>query len=310
PARPLLARLQHSGFVIVRNTLSATDLTTLRGAATRLTSVARCGAWPHVRTVGKQFPPWDASAARSAGIWGVQHLLHPDLPLSTADRAAFARVYFSDAVLRVVRELLEMDSDEQLVMELFNMLVRPGTEAEPMDDFALRWHRDDIPWEATADEEEARLSATNQQQHAQFNLALYDDASLIVVPGSHARARTAAERGADPYDDGNAMPGAAAVALAPGDIVFYDNNIVHRGVYAAGRERATLHGSVGRAAVAGADDEAANARARNVLQHGVGAYVDRCDFSGLPQFRTAEAMRRRLVDMGRQHGDVGYSLSG
>ena len=54
-------------------------------------------------------------------------------------------------------------------------------------------------------------------------------------------------------------------------------------------------------------------RARNVLQHGVGSWVDRCDFSGLEDEKLrarAEAMRARLVKLGRESGDVGYSLTG
>ena len=93
--------------------------------------------------------------------------------------------------------------------------------------------------------------------------------------------------------------------LAAGDLVFYDNNMLHRGVYDPAKERATLHGSVGH--VGGS-----RLRARNVLQHGVGAWVDRCGFPALagPQRQRAEAMRDRLVRLGRDSGDVGFSLEG
>ena len=77
-------------------------------------------------------------------------------------------------------------------MELYNMLVRPDKE------FELRWHRDDIAADATAEEELERLNKPGY--HAQWNLALFDDASLVVVPGSHKRARTETERIADPYE--------------------------------------------------------------------------------------------------------------
>jgi hypothetical protein len=183
-------------------------------------------------------------------------------------------------------------------MELFNLLVRPSTS------FQLRWHRDDIPATATTAEEEARLChPTEPAWHAQFNLPLYDDDSLILVPGSHKRARTDVERSAGAYED--PLPDQIRVQLRPGDIAFYDNNILHRGIYDADKERLTLHGSVGHA-------RGKKARARNVLQHGVGEYVERCDFAGLePKTRErAEAMRERLVTLGRESGDVGYSLTG
>ncbi len=292
----LLVRLQKDGFVVVPSLLTPPELTTLREAAARIADQARAGGWPHIRTVGKQFPPWP-SAAGAGGIWGVQHLLHPDLP----DSRVFQAAYFSDRVMAVARALLrgedgqgeEECSDDALVMELFNMLVRPGA------DFALRWHRDDVPDDIEPAEEAARLA--QPAWHAQWNLALWEDESLIVVPGSHARARTAAERAAAPWEP--ELPVQVTVRLMPGDAVFYDNNILHRGVYSAARERMTLHGSVGHV-------KGSRARARNVLQHGVGEWVERCDFGNLGERerRRAEGMRQRLVKMGHESGYVGFSL--
>ncbi|KXJ89776.1 hypothetical protein Micbo1qcDRAFT_165131 [Microdochium bolleyi] len=149
--------------------------------------------------------------------------------------------------------------------------------------------------------------------HTQWNLALLDgDDALVVVPGSHRRARTDAERSADPLESD--MPGQMVVRLDAGDVAFYNNNILHRGVYDAARDRMSLHGSVGH--VAGG-----KLRARNVLQHGVGEWVDQCDFRGAfsgssgpneaeRQLARAEKMRDKLVKLGRESGDVGYSLTG
>ncbi|KAK4044328.1 hypothetical protein C8A01DRAFT_42989 [Parachaetomium inaequale] len=315
---PLLTTLRTQGYVILPSLLTPAELAALRAAAANLTATARTGAWPHVRTVGKQFPPWDASLVPSqAGIWGVQHLLHPDLPVSPEERALFVRLYFHERLLGVARELLsippsppppdgnggEGDEGGGMTMELLNMLVRPDGD-QP---FALRWHRDDIPATATPQEEMERLKSPGEAYvHTQWNLPLFDDDSLLVVPGSHARARTDAERSASPYEEG--MPGQVRVVLKAGDVVFYDNNILHRGVYEVGRERMTLHGSVGHV-------QGSRERARNVLQHGVGEWVDRCDFQGLGEGRerrTAEGMRRRLVQLGRENEgrDVGFSLEG
>ncbi|KAI0173546.1 hypothetical protein GGR52DRAFT_390727 [Hypoxylon sp. FL1284] len=296
PASTLRSQLDKDGFVVVRSLLSGTQVEQLRAAASRTTALAIAGGWPHVRTVGKQFPPWPAGA--DVGIWGVQHLLHPSLP----DSAAFAASYFgsddngNSGVLDVAKELLDTPDDDALVMELYNLLVRP-TDGR---DFALRWHRDDVPAEATAAEEAARLRE-GTAWHAQWNLSLCEgDESLIVVPGSHARPRTDAERAADPFEDD--MPGQLVVRLGPGDAVFYDNNILHRGRYNGSRERLTLHGSVGHVAGGGV-------RARNVLQHAVGSWVGDCDFSHLDEKHRAraEGMRARLVKLGSESGDVGYS---
>ncbi|TFB06627.1 Protein N-methyltransferase NNT1 [Trichoderma ghanense] len=290
PASSHLTQLQTNGFVIIKSILPASQLALLRTLSLEATGLARSGKWPHVRTVGKQFPPWNASEASSHGIWGVQHLMNPRLP----GYAAFTALYFSEEVLGIVKELLGCE-DEDLVMELFNMLVRPEA------DFELRWHRDDIPAEATPEEEMERLG--RPAFHAQYNLALWEDESLVVVPGSHLRARTEVERAAGPFE--RELPGQLVVRLEPGDIVFYNNNILHRGVYDSSKERATLHGSVGH--VGGS-----RLRARNVLQHGVGGWVDEVDLGGLgdKERRRAEGMRERLVRMGGESGEVGYSLEG
>jgi nicotinamide N-methyltransferase len=285
---PHLSALEQNGFVVVKAIVNDEKLHALRKSSAEAAALARRGGWPHVRTVGKQFPPWDPTVEN--GIWGVQHLMNPELPGSDV----FTSLYFSEEILGIVRELLEC-SDEELVMELFNMLVRPEK------DFALRWHRDDISADATAEQETERLS--RPAFHAQYNFALFEDDSLVLVPGSHARPRTDTERHADPFEE--TLPDQLVVKLEPGDIAFYNNNILHRGVYDSTKERMTLHGSVGH--VGGS-----SLRARNVLQHGVGGWVDRCDFGrlGPEERKRAEGMRERLVKMGSESGDVGYSLQG
>ncbi|KAL2809004.1 hypothetical protein BJX63DRAFT_375449 [Aspergillus granulosus] len=309
-----LASLQQDGFVVIPSLLSPSQVACLRSAATTATTLARTGAWPHIRTVPKQFPPWPSTPppAAEGGIWGVQHLLHPDLP----GRTEFAKCYFSDQVLEVAGELMGVapregeEAEERLVMELFNLLVAPEGK-----DFELRWHRDDIPWDASS-EEEARLLAAKspggRQSHAQYNLALCEDRSLVVIPGSHRRVRTETERTAAPYE--TSLPGQRVVELKPGDAVFYDSNILHRGVYQAKAEggeetRLTLHGSIGLKEEGGAaGDSGKTVRATAVLQHGVRAWVDRDDAAfGIGE--RAERMRANLVAMGTGEG-VGYSLEG
>lgn len=214
--------------------------------------------------------------------------MHPSLP----DSSTFIKNYFSSEVIDIVKELLQCEDDE-LVLELFNLLIRPD------EDFELVWHRDDIPATATADEEIERLG--EPAWHAQWNLALCDDESLIVVPGSHKRARTQVERDAGPWEKG--LPGEIKVRQKAGDVVFYNNNILHRGAYSSGTERMTVHGSMGH--VGGSA-----LRARNVLQHGIGEWVQDIDLSGLEgeERKRAEGMRERLVKMGGHDGS--YSLDG
>lgn len=301
---PYLDSLHKDGFVKIPNILPPQLLLAMRAACKYTTERARQGKWPYVRTVPKQYPPW-AEWTTGDNIWGIQHLLHPDMNV----RNTFAEAYFSDEVLSVVKELLGLSDDphgdDKLVMELFNLLVSPAERR----DFELCWHRDDVRPDVGAEDEERLLeekSPGGRQLHAQYNIALFEDASLIVVPGSHRRVRTERERNAAPYEAD--LPGQLLVELLPGDAVFYDSNMLHRGVYKGidtsdELGRMTLHGSVG---LAGHGTE----RARQVLQHAVGEWVDRAQFSIQgPKGQRAEAMRKRLVDMGGGK-DLGYSLVG
>lgn len=265
----------------------------LRSACQEVAKLGRAGGWPHVRTVPKQFPPWtvpEGSNPAEGGIWGVQFLMHPSLPRNDL----FTATYFSDTLINPIKELMQCENDD-LVMELFNLLVAPPV------DFELRWHRDDISEKATAEEELERLS--KPAWHTQWNLPLYEDSSLIVVPGSHKRARTEKERNAGPFEKG--LPGKILVNLKLGDIVFYNNNILHRGAYDHQKERMTLHGSVGH--VRGNVE-----RARNVLQHKVKEWIPECDFSSMAESerKRAEGMRERLIDLGTRVPIVRYSLEG
>ena len=283
--------LSKNGYVIIPSFLDPESVQHLRKTARSTIKFAQDGKWPHLRTMPRQFPPW--SSDPSAGIWGIQHLLHPDLP----DSDVYASSYFNDTVIDAVKQIIQCPEDE-LVMELYNMLV--GTEK----DFELRWHRDDIPATASVKEEEARLCGDHDESrsysHAQWNIPLYEDSCLVVVPGSHRRARTESERAADPYQ--SVLDGMKVVELKAGDAVFYDHNILHRGVYPGGKPRATLHGSIGKT---GTD------RARVILQHGVGDWIRRRSFSGLGDLSgRAESMKRRLVDVddAREGKDIGFSL--
>ncbi|KAF2736321.1 hypothetical protein EJ04DRAFT_511141 [Polyplosphaeria fusca] len=278
--------LERDGFVVLPASLFPTfDLPTLRSAAARLTASARSGSWPYIRTLPKQFPPWPSDP--SNGIWGIQHLMHPSNP----DAMTFAKSYFDGELAKYVACLIGCEEDE-LGMELYNMLVRPDK------DFSLRWHRDDIPATASAADEERLLNA-GHGGHAQWNLALFEDSSLVVVPGSHRRARTDTERNADPYEP--VLPDQLVVKLKAGEVAFYNNNILHRGVYDPTKERMTLHGSMGSV-------RASKDRARNVLQHGVGEWVGQWDMSALDgdMAERARAMKEKLVKMGEESGDVGF----
>jgi len=284
-SKDLKAALKRDGFIVVSSGLSENELSKLRTASQHITLLAREGEWPHIRTLPRQFPPWPSDP--SLGIWGVQQLMNPSLP----GHELFTKTYFSKSTLATVKQLLGPDcKQDDLVMELYNLLIRPDA------DFELRWHRDDIPPSASAEEELERLD--KPAFHAQWNMALYEDSSLILVPGTHRRARSQAEREAGPYDE---LPGEIRVHLAPGEMAFYNNNILHRGAYKSDVERMTLHGSMGHV-------QGGAMRARNVLQHGR-EWIGKVDLGGLDgdERRVAEGMRDRLLALGSTYEETGFS---
>ncbi|KAF8346334.1 hypothetical protein F5887DRAFT_961418 [Amanita rubescens] len=134
--------------------------------------------------------------------------MHPEL-----GESAFLKWYTSDNLVQVVTELLGC-KEEDLQMELFNLLINPER-----NDFALRWHRDDVSEDAS--EEQEREALVRWHHGVQWNTALYRDSCLYIVPGSHKTPRTLEQRKHsetmkppnDPFD----MPGVMQVNLGPGE---------------------------------------------------------------------------------------------
>ncbi|WVQ84766.1 hypothetical protein IAT38_006923 [Cryptococcus sp. DSM 104549] len=246
------------GFVIIPNLIPSSLLPTLTEAADGVTERAREGRWPQVRVVGKPFPPWDAGD----DIWGVQNLMHPDL-----EERVFAEWYGSEGILEVSAALMG-SRIEDMQFELFNLLINPLDAS-----YSLVWHRDDVKPDVSPAEE---LQALLVDRHGvQWNSALYDDECLSVVPSSHARVRTEAEREA--MRSGEEMPGAMVVQLKKGETVFYNNNILHVGKYDAATKRRTLHGCYG------SPPPGDTTRARNILQHDVGYTLDPAFKASVPE---------------------------
>ncbi|ORZ00418.1 hypothetical protein BCR43DRAFT_485184 [Syncephalastrum racemosum] len=243
---PIDEALKRDGYVIVDNLIPEEMFGRLKEACDRVVDRARKGDWKYRRLVGTQFPPW----TEGTDVWGVQHLIHPEL-----HEPVFLEWYGSEALMSAVCQLLHA-KPEDLQLELFNLLINPQDS-----DFDLTWHRDAVPAETPADQEEEKLKIPHYG--TQWNTALYDDACLFVVPNSHRRVRTPEERDITINDPkSHKMPGQLQVNLKPGQTVFYDNNILHRAAYFCANKRATLHASMGTI-------EGGHHRAATIFQHGL-----------------------------------------
>ncbi|CAK7906350.1 hypothetical protein CAAN1_14S00254 [[Candida] anglica] len=277
------------GFTVIRGFLTKEEISHYRKAAEEVVEYAREGKWPHVRTRGKQFPPWPVNF--SPDIWGISGLLHPDLGKLSLP---FHDCYASDKILDVAGDILQTDKNG-ISMELFNMLINPLT------DFGLDWHRDYIKPEATP-EEEAEQLLLNPYAGCQFNLALTDESCLIVVPDSHNRVRTEEERVKTTNENRKEyINGQITVDLKAGDIVFYNANILHRAEYTSKSVRLTLHGSYGHV-------EHGQTRAKGVLQFGVADWLPRFH----PTNPNLILLRSKLEKLAKEYEgqDLGYSLDG
>ena len=218
-----LRQYHQEGYVLIDRAVPPPLLEPLREAAQRATERTRSGEWPHRRNAGE------------GDIWGIGHLLHPDLTEPT-----FAQYMASDIVIDVVAELLDV-AEAELQLELANMLVNPRDR-----DYAINWHRDLVREDLEPADELARLQALKFS--VQWNTALYDESSLIIVPGSHTRAKTPRERAIAVDAPRSDMPDQLVVELKAGQGVYYDANLLHRGVYPHTTQRQTIHCCMGRIA--------------------------------------------------------------
>ena len=103
------------------------------------------------------------------------------------------------------------------------------------------WHRDSSAAEQAplcglqADLQE------NMPGYLQWNIPLYDDDVLWVVPGSHRRPDNEQQRRQLLLDPRVELPGGVPVDLKAGDAVVYTNLIMHWGSFYSSRLRRTIH---------------------------------------------------------------------
>lgn len=214
-----LEQFRSEGYVIIEG-IDSSIYETIRQAAERVTAKGRSGAWPHVRQVPDRQP---------RDILGVSSLLHPDL-----EEPTFAHYMATPQVLDVAKALLQ---DKVIRLSLTNMLVNPAHT-----DYAIGWHRDATEASLEGDDEMAALNCG--QWGVQWNAALYRDDCLRIVPGSHRRNMTEAERGVLSNRSMDPMPGELRVSLQVGQTVYYNANLLHKGDYSADQSRLTLHANL------------------------------------------------------------------
>ena len=86
----------------------------------------------------------------------------------------------------------------------------------------------------------------NGPRYVQWNVPLYDDSVLWVVPGSHIRRNTPEENASMSRDPRSPVPGGVQTHLRAGDGVVYILPILHWGSNYTTKLRRTIHGGFAR----------------------------------------------------------------
>jgi len=152
-------------------------------------------------------------------VWGVSNIMTPGL---YDDR--LAEVLAHPGLLGFVQEVL----GPRLRFWTAHALWSPE-----MVDYELSWHKDN--------EEHEYYEASGRPTHVQFNVCLTADDAFRVVPGSHRRPLTDAEREEIGRLGSGELPGEVLVPCEAGDVLFFNHHAVHRGSCENGGPRRTLH---------------------------------------------------------------------
>ncbi len=143
--------------------------------------------------------------------------------------------WIDDATLEVVGQLI---TGEPMIHSMM-MMCSPPVEDHPG---GTGWHRD---FSALRTAPLAALQADlieNGPRYTQWNVPLYDDNVLWIVPGSHRRLNTPEEDAALRRSTKEPVPGGVAVELRAGDAAVYSHYLLHWGSNYTTRLRRTLHG--------------------------------------------------------------------
>ncbi|MSR83586.1 MAG: hypothetical protein EXS58_11800 [Candidatus Latescibacteria bacterium] len=200
------------GYLILRQVFSPQRVQALRGAVEGLMERALAGRC-EVRWLDRERGIPDR----------ISHLLHPDkFDPAYAEWLDQDLAAHFEALVGPVRH------------SLFGMLAGGGGQP-----YRQAWHRD---LGKPGDPDEAGFLRRFHGRSVQFNAPLLPgDHFLNIVPASHLRASTPAEIAAAAAGDQAQMPEALVVEVEPGDIVYYNANLWHRGWNPEGGMRWSLH---------------------------------------------------------------------
>ena len=216
--------LLNKGFVVLREVIPPAELEALRTAFETLVDRQR-ERWAAER--GPDDPP--------GGAWeiGGQPRLVNFEQLIDGETAAAVEFCLGERTLGASRQIM---GAEEAVPTGLMMMCNPVKDHGPAN-----WHRDIHPIDQAPLRGLQQDLMANGPGYLQWNIPLYDDDVLWVVPGSHCRANTEQENRQLLADAKVPLPGSVPVALKAGDGVVYTNTILHWGSNYSTVKRRTVH---------------------------------------------------------------------
>jgi hypothetical protein len=221
-------RFMDQGFLILRDFIPQERIARLRVAYEAVVDRARAQCVAQRRPDDPPGGAWEYWAQPRPDIGRVPGLLDA----ATAEAAEF---WIDDSLLEVANRLLAVP--EASVTELTVMCSPSSRDFGPSD-----WHRDIGAAEMAPLQRLIDDVVENGPRYIQWNIPLYDDDVLWVIPGSHRRSFGERERTWTGRNLRERQPDAVPVELRAGDAVVYINYIWHWGSRYDRRIRRTIHG--------------------------------------------------------------------
>ena len=217
------------GYVVLRNVIPADELDALRASYEILVERQKV-IWAQERNPDD--PP--------AGVWEASaqpRLLLNRSPLADLidrDTASAVEIWLHENTQGASSELLGVP--DAAVTEMM-LMCNPVRDRGP-----AHWHRDLYPPYGAPLQGYVEDIIESGPRYVQWNLCLYDDDVLWVIPGSHARLNTDQENELLQTNRHIPFPGSVQTHLNAGDGVAYILPILHWGSNYSTKMRRTIHG--------------------------------------------------------------------
>ncbi len=216
------------GYLILRNVIPADKLEAMRASCETILERQKVN-WARERGPGDP-PGGEYEKARQPRVFmGSLGLVDEETANVVED------FWVADETLGVASQLL--CNPEPNVTEMMMM-------CSPVRDWpgGTGWHRDIHPVDMAPLDALTADVVENGPRYTQWNVPMYDDNVLWVVPGSHRRRNTEQENDELLKDPKKPVTGGVPVELNAGDGVVYSNFLIHTGSNYTTKKRRTLHG--------------------------------------------------------------------